>query len=360
MPDSLRLGQVGLGWFGGIHLQTWTGIEGVQIVGVCDRDPARFEKSRDRSAQDEFHVEGAGAPPVELPSGTLATTDLDELIDAGIDLLDVVVSEEAHAGCVRRGLEAGVDVIVEKPVALSFPEAESLVRLAADVGRNLYVGHIMRFDPRAMTVAALIEGHQLKHMSMQRNFQRVAHDVYGRTHPVHNAAIHDLDLALWYAGRPPERVSAFESRFLGRETPDVLDIILHWEDGLRAVIQNSWHLPAGCPYGFEFECKVQTSGDSIVVRNQPDVEVWSSSSSHSPELFFWPYFDHSRRGSLRSELEHFATRARSRLPSDRVPVHQVLWLMKVADAVLEALAADDGRLIPLAETQAWNGRRTRS
>jgi predicted dehydrogenase len=345
--SDLRLGQVGLGWFGGIHLQTWSGIEGVHIVGACDRDPDRLTISGSQSPQDEFHVTSGNAEPVRLPPTAITTDDLDELLALGLDVLDVVVSEDAHSECVRRGLEAGVDVIVEKPLALTHSEAQSLCGLARETGRNLYVGHIMRFDPRAMTAAAVIAGHDLRHLSMHRNFQRSAHDVYGRTHPIHTAAIHDLDLALWYVGRPPRAVSSFASWFLERETPDVVDIVLHWEHGLRAVIQNSWHLAAGCPYGFEFECKVQTSDETVVVRNQLDVEVWDATTARSPELFFWPYLDQARRGALRSELEHFATCARNQLPSDRVPLEQVLWLMEVAEAAIEAQNAADGRSVPL-------------
>lgn len=328
----IRVGQVGLGWFGSIHLQTWQGVRGAAVTGVCDVDPSRFTFDDSSLAQDKFHS-GHVNSLRELPSGVDEYHDLDDLLASGIDLLDVVTTEGSHAECVRRGLERGIDVVVEKPLALSHSEARELVELARTNGCNLYVGHVLRFDPRNVCLAETLDRAALRHMSFQRNFQTAAHDVYGRVHPVHSAVVHDLDLALWYAGRPPAQVHTYESSFLQRETPDVVDIVLEWDDGLRAIVQNSWHLAPSCPYGFEFEAKVQTLGTTFVIRNEPDLQVWGPDSAHVPELHFWPYLGGARHGALRSELQHFADCCEAGAPSDRVPLEQVLWLTDLCTIV---------------------------
>ncbi|GAA1168429.1 putative dehydrogenase [Kitasatospora gansuensis] len=338
MSDVLRIGQVGLGWFGGLHLQTWADIAGVEVTGVYDADPSRVGAFGAHQAQEDFHVRVGGEPAPRLAAGTEVFSSLDELLASGIQVLDVVVPEGSHADCVRRGLEAGVDVIVEKPLALDPAEARDLVRLAEQVGRNVYVGHILRFDPRNATLGALLRNRTLRHLSLSRRFQPAALDVYGRVHPVHTAMIHDIDLAIWYTGRRPDRVTAFATSHLGREFPDVVDLVLHWDDGVRAVIGNSWHLAPNCPYGFEFECKVQTDGGTYTVRNEPDLLAWDENGVKAPDLFFWPHYEGARHGALRDELQHFADRARQGRPSERVPLEHAVWVAETCRAALDSIA----------------------
>lgn len=338
MADPVRVGQVGLGWFGGMHLQTWEGIDGVEVTGVYDADPDRARALGRTRSQDDFHVAVGNAPPARLPAGATVYDSLDALLDSGITLLDVVAAEPAHAELVRRGLTAGLDVIVEKPLALDAGQARDLVELAASVGRRIYPAHVLRFDPRHLALADLIGAGDLRHLSMHRNFQPSAHDVYGRVHPLHTAMIHDLDLAIWYAGARPDAVTAFASSFLGRTQPDVVDVVLHFAGGLRAVVQNSWHLARGCPYGFEFECKAQTGAGTYLVRNEPDVHVWDGTGATSPDLYFWPHIGGARRGALHDELRHFAGCAAAGRPTDRVPLDQVVWLAETCAAALESIA----------------------
>ncbi|MER8187559.1 Gfo/Idh/MocA family oxidoreductase [Kitasatospora sp. NPDC094015] len=340
MGDDLRIGLVGLGWFGGLHLQTWSGIPNAVVTGVYDADPARAAGLGAPSAQDGFHVHTGTEPEPVLDPGTRVFSSLDELLASGIDVLDVVVPEGSHAECVRRGLEAGVDVIVEKPLALDPREARELVDLAAERGRNLYVGHILRFDPRQALLRGQLEGRELRHMTLRRLFQPSALEVYGRVHPLDTAMIHDIDLAIWYAGSRPDRVTAFASSWHGRAYPDVVDLVLHWDGGLRAVIGNSWHLAGSCPYGFTFECTIQSEGATFTARNEPDLHVWDEQGVRVPDLFFWPYHSGARQGALREELQHFADCARAGLPSDRVPLRDAVRVAEVTAAARRSIESN--------------------
>lgn len=342
----VRVGQVGLGWFGRIHASAWLAVPEVELVGVCDRDESLLRGGTHDAAQSSFHVDAADDALI-LPDSVARYSDVEDLLASDIDVLDVVVDETGHAELVRRGLEAGLHVVVEKPVALSAAEVRELVALARRRDRQLYAGQVLRFDTRNVTIGDRLRGASLRHLSLQRNFQRSAHAVYGRIHPVFGAMVHDIDLAHWYVGRRPDAVTAFASSFLGQPTPDVLDVVLHWDDGIRAVLQNSWHLAPSCPYGFEFECKVQTDTATFVVRNEPDVQIWDADSVTSPEMHFWPSNHGRRTGALRAELEHFARCAAAGIPSDRVPLEQVMWTAEVADAVIAASARPDAGPVKL-------------
>lgn len=337
--SPLRVGVAGLGWFGRIHLDAWSVVRGAVVVGVCDRDPRALEVDSDggSAAQEGFHADAGGGYRQVVPAGARRHSSVEELVRSGIDLLDVVVTEAEHERCVRLALEAGIDVIVEKPLALHADAAAELVLLAADLGRRLYVAQVLRFEPRHVALAELVRGRRLRHLSMSRHFQVSAHNVYGRVHPVLNAAVHDVDLAIWLVGGAPNRVTAFASHFLRREHPDAVDLVLEWGDDLRAVLQNSWHLAASCPYGFTFDCTVHGVDGTHVVRNEPVLQSWTAAGVTAPELFFWPRYAGVRSGALVAELQHFADCASRRIPSSRVPLCDVLDVMSTCRAAMESL-----------------------
>lgn len=334
---QVRVGVAGLGWFGRVHLDAWRTVRGATVAGVCDRDPDAFA-SGGASAQTRFHTDvGSGVHSDDLLDVPHCSS-VEELLAQGIDLLDVVVTEDEHANCVRTAIEAGVDVLVEKPLALDLREAAELVALADHLGRRIYVGQILRFDPRHVALAELVEGDTLRHLSFTRHFQTSAHDVYGRVHPVLNAAVHDIDLAIWLTDRLPDQVTAYASHFLERAHPDCLDLVLEWDGGLRAVIQNSWHLAQTCPYGFVFECTVHAAEGTYTVRNEPILQEWSAHAVTAPDLFFWPRYSGARHGALVSELQHVADRVVTGLPSERVPLRDALRVMSTCQAAMDALA----------------------
>jgi predicted dehydrogenase len=336
----LRVGLVGLGWFGRTHLDAWASVHGATVVGVCDRDPNALNLHANR-AQEDFHTDAGADGTPEIPADLPRYSTVDALLASGIDLLDVVVTEDEHEKCVRAALAASVHVVVEKPLALDLDAVTDLARLADRVDRRIYVGQVLRFDPRHVALAEMVRGNELRHLSLSRHFQTSAHDVYGRTHPVLNAAVHDIDLAVWLTGEKPNRVTAFASHFLGRQHPDAVDLVVEWDSGLRAVIQNSWHLAAGCPYGFTFDCTVHTTADTYTVRSEPVLQRWSADSVTAPELFFWPRYAGARSGALVAELQHFADCAARGEASSRVPLSDVLAVMSTCQAAMEAL--ENGR-----------------
>lgn len=223
--ETHRVALVGLGWFGRIHAETWATIAGVELIGYFDTQSAPEASSR----QDAFHT---GRPSPAGGSTTLHRfATLEELLQSDADLVDVVTPEDLHADIVRKVLLADKNVVVEKPLALNALAVRDLRELAARRGKQIYVGHVLRFDLRHITAHATMASDELRHLSFQRHFQRVAHDVYGRVHPVHGAAIHDIDLAVWFVNRRPESVQAFASHYLKAPHPDVLDIIIDWAMG---------------------------------------------------------------------------------------------------------------------------------
>jgi predicted dehydrogenase len=339
LRDKSRLAVVGLGWFGQKHLEVWRQIETVDIVGVCDNDPAVLSEIEKTRLQDAFHQEVGGHknknPLAGIPRFNSVAGMLEEV---NPDILDIVTPEKHHFQIACEGIEKNCDVIVEKPFVLNFQDAEQLVQKAREQGVKLYVGHILRFDARYRALASMLAGSNsgdLRHISLDRNFQASGHDVYGRTHPAFAACIHDIDLAIWLSKQDVVSVSAVERHFLERETPDVFVSILEFDSGAIGVIQNVWHIAAGCPYGFEFQTRVFTKDNTYCIRNEPVIHHWGKDATHYPEMFFWPYIDHAPQGALKDELQHFERCSRSGSESEVVPLEDVLKCTKIAECLIE-------------------------
>ncbi|HEV7501205.1 MAG TPA: Gfo/Idh/MocA family oxidoreductase, partial [Vicinamibacteria bacterium] len=121
------MGVVGVGALGQHHARVYAGLPGAQLAGVYDVDQAR-------------------AAEVAGRHGTRVFAHLRDLLDE-VDAVSVAVPTVDHHRVARVLLDAGKDVLVEKPMTTTVAEAEDLIRVAAERGAILQVGHIERFNP---------------------------------------------------------------------------------------------------------------------------------------------------------------------------------------------------------------------
>lgn len=121
----LRAGVIGMGAFGRHHANKYAQAAGVELVGVADPG---IEARRLAMAQ-------LGVP---------TRADWRDLLDR-VDIVSICSPAVTHAEIVRAALNAGVDVLVEKPIATDLDEADDLIILAEKTGRVLTVGHQERF-----------------------------------------------------------------------------------------------------------------------------------------------------------------------------------------------------------------------
>jgi predicted dehydrogenase len=346
--SKLRIGIAGYGWFGRIHHQAWLEVPGAEVVAIADPSgEARAATFDQKSAQDGFHQDtGSSAENEAVSQSVHRYPSAEAMLDAEkLDLVDVTAPEEHHGPLVLLALERGVGVSVEKPFVLTHAEARKVAREAEDRGGHVYVGHVLRFDARYQTVhERLATGGVVRHLSLQRHFQRSAHDVYGRTHPYFSALVHDIDLAVWLSRSRVVRVTGITRSFLERPTPDVAVGTLEMECGALAIIQNAWHLSPSCPYGFSFDTTILADGGTFCVRNEPDVHVWTRDHGvAAPELHFWPLVGGRRRGALVAELTHFAECVRRKIASPIMPLGDAVHAIAVAESLQRS--AREGRTL---------------
>jgi predicted dehydrogenase len=128
---------------GMIHYLAAQRVARARVVAVCSRDPQKL-------AGDWSTIQGNFGPrgtQMDL-SGLGRYSNFDELLaDAHVDVVDLCVPNDAHARMAVQALNAGKHVLVEKPIALTIAEADSMVAAATAAGKFLMVGHVLPFFP---------------------------------------------------------------------------------------------------------------------------------------------------------------------------------------------------------------------
>jgi predicted dehydrogenase len=170
---NIRVAVAGVGGFGKNHARVWSAMEGVELTAVLD-------ENKDRAAQ------------VAAEFNTNAVDNLDALLAAGVDAVSVAVPTTDHAEVGCRLLDAGVDVLVEKPVAGSLAEADRLIAAAKRSGRILQVGHVERFNGAVAAAQKIISRPMFFEVHRLGIFTPRSLDV----DVVYDVMIHDLDILL--------------------------------------------------------------------------------------------------------------------------------------------------------------------
>jgi UDP-N-acetylglucosamine 3-dehydrogenase len=223
----LRAGVVGLGMMGRNHVRVWDeAVDGVELVGVADPDPEAVERA----------TQGRRTRGFDDPARMFAEEQL--------DLVSIVAPTSLHLPVTLAALEAGINVLVEKPIAATREEAMRMIDAAAAAGRMLTVGHIERFNP-----------------AIRELRRRLAADELGRVFQVHatrlgpfparirdvgvvvDLAPHDLDIMRYLVGSEPVRIYAEAERRIHTEHEDLFNGTMKFANGVIGVLDINWLTP---------------------------------------------------------------------------------------------------------------------
>jgi predicted dehydrogenase len=223
MAEHVGIAVVGTGDWGANLIRNFASLPGSRLVALHDSDPQRLQKSA-----------------AQYP-GARAAASLEELV-ALPDVQGAVVAASAvsHYTLARTLLEAGKDVFVEKPLALSVAHAEDLVRIARERGRILMVGHLLLYHPAVRHLKGMVERGELGDLlyiySQRVNLGKVRCD----ENALWSFAPHDLSVILHLLGREPIDVVARGSAFLQGSVEDVVFVDLRFPDRKLAHVHVSW------------------------------------------------------------------------------------------------------------------------
>lgn len=211
---KIRIGVIGVGYLGKYHLEKYVGIEGVDVVGVCDTN----EETGGKIGADY------GIPHI---------LDYHRLIGM-VDAVSVVVPTVYHHRVAIDFLNAGVDVFVEKPITTSLIEAQSLIDAAESRELILQVGHLERFNPAVLALEGtmrepiFIESHRLSPFPERS----VDIDV------ILDLMIHDIDIILNVVKSPISHIDAVGVPIITNQV-DIVNARLTFESGCVANVTAS-------------------------------------------------------------------------------------------------------------------------
>jgi predicted dehydrogenase len=211
---KIRIAVIGAGYFGTLHAAKFAALKGAELTAVCDVQHERAES-------------------VAAPYGALAVADHKKL--AGIaDGVVVAVPTIAHFAVAKDCLEAGLDVLIEKPMCETLAQADALIRLAKKKKRVLQVGHLERFSPVIDALVANAKGAWYVESQRVSPFRGRGAD----TTVILDMMIHDLDHAMRVAGSPVIHVEAVGSPVL-TETEDLASARIRFANGCVAQLTAS-------------------------------------------------------------------------------------------------------------------------
>ena len=333
MTQPLRIAVAGCGAIAQLaHLPVLAKMRGVHLVALCDNDGARA-----RALADRFEV-----PDV--------FTDLEELLDADtVDGLIVATPNHLHEPHVLSALRAGVDVLVERPLALTTRGVERVLAAAQKAGRKVLVGNNHRFRSDVQGLARFVGTGELGKVVGVRAGAYAPRPPQGwrqrRAEAGGGAFLEQgfnlLDLALWLANfAEPVRVSAHMTRGRGANAVEETMLVgMELEGELSVGLDVSWaYVGERERSWFEVLCSRGSArlAPLRVVKelNGRAVDVSPSGASARDSVFLQSY---------RAELAHFVAVLRGETPYEP-PTDQV-----VVARVLEAIykAADEHKEIRL-------------
>lgn len=211
----LRIGVIGVGVMGANHARVARQLRNAALAIVVDQDVER-------------------AKALAEPTGAAAGSVVEEALGL-IDLAVVAVPTHAHVDVVMACLDAGIHVLVEKPIAGSVDDGTRLVAAAAQAGVTLAVGHIERFNAAVAELPRILDAPL--HISANRvspYSPRISDGV------IHDLMIHDLDIILALAG-PSANVVATSgvARATRGDTEDLCIATIAFDTGLTASFETS-------------------------------------------------------------------------------------------------------------------------
>ena len=224
--STVRIGVIGFGQWGPNHVRNFRAMEHCEVVRVCDTSAARLGLARKQFRDLDSTTD---------PAAITAAADVDAVV--------VATPVASHFALVQQALEAGKDVLCEKPLAATVAECRALCDLAAARRRVLMVGHVFLYNPSVQHLKIDLDRGELGRVyymdATRTNLGPVRRDVGA----IYDLASHDISIFNYLLGAPPAAVSATGGFFLQEKIEDIGFLTLTYPKGVVCHVHISWLNP---------------------------------------------------------------------------------------------------------------------
>lgn len=323
----------GFGFMGRLHAGILARMPDVALAGVFDL----------RGAEIEDQLRGSG---IEAP----VFTDLAKAVSqTKCDVVDICLPTDLHYETAVTALAAGRHVFCEKPLALNVADAETMVRAAREAGRQLMVGHCIRFWPEYLILQKLVhsgEHGELVSLSLSRRNARPDYAVGGWTDDPARCVgaaldmhIHDTDFICHLLGAP----RAVSARGLHEATGwnSISSLYDFGPEGPLVFADGAWNYPPGWGFRMKFSAVFERGALDYDSRGEPTLLL--TFGKEAPQPVALP--DYPPDG-YHAELAYFFSRLRDGLPVENSTGEQAALSLRVTLAEIES-AAHGGTAVPL-------------
>jgi predicted dehydrogenase len=320
---KVKVGIIGLGSWGSCHLEAYATMPQVEVVALCDMNGERV-----RSLAERF-----GVPHVYTDSAEMLARD-------DIQLVNIATFENNHFEPAVRALDSGKHVLVEKPVSTKLSEAEGMKEAAERNGKFIFPGHLLRFEPRYAEIYQAIQSERIgtpHSMFFKRGRTKAMFTTYKRIHTVYELTVHDLDLAIWYAGSRVTKVKSYGKKVNDTTVPDILWTSLEFANGVIATLHSNWMTPdeAGIVMNDAVEI-IGTNGTAQFENSGSNLQLWDATGRKSPDYFIHQAFQASSTGALRDQLSYICNCVASGNAPTYTSFADAVHGIEVAEAIVKS------------------------
>jgi predicted dehydrogenase len=206
---NIKIGVIGVGYLGRFHAQKYAALEGVTLVGVADTNLAQAQQVAEECDCRSF-------------------TDYKELLPQ-VDAVSIVVPTSHHHKVAGDCLNAGIDVLLEKPMTVTLEEADDLIAKASDRQLILQIGHLERFNPAVQAMEPFLTTPVFIESNRIATFKNRGVDV----DVVLDLMIHDIDIILNIVKSPIKTIHTVGAP-VATATTDIANARLIFENGATA------------------------------------------------------------------------------------------------------------------------------
>ncbi|MDF2440471.1 MAG: hypothetical protein JWN98_1455 [Abditibacteriota bacterium] len=256
MTLPINVGLIGIGGMGRMHFNCYKNNPGARIVALADVDQRKREGDWGSIG---LNIDTSKTERVDL-SGIQTYENWQEMLaDDSIRLVDICLPTPLHAQVTIAALQAGKDVLCEKPMAMNAQECQQMAQAAREAGRQLLIGHCLRYWPAYVQTQKLIASGEFGrplYASFHRssgtplwsynNWLATGSQSGGVVLDMH---IHDVDAALWWFGAPDE---IHADGLIQNDLPMSVDATWRYNNGPLVSLHGGWD-NNGSPFRFAFK-----------------------------------------------------------------------------------------------------------
>lgn len=222
---KLNAGVIGVGNMGRHHARNYSEIASVDLVAVADADPKTVKE-------------------IAAKFKCKAYTNYKEMLEKEkLDVVTIAVPTRLHKQVALDCIAKGVNILIEKPIAMTVPDAKEVVQKAKAKGVKFTVGHIERFNPAVIKLKEMIDKGKLGDIVSISTYRlgptpNQIRDVS----VIIDIGVHDIDIMNWLFGKLPQSISSHGGRALSKTNTDHVEAFLDYGTGCGVLFAN-WITP---------------------------------------------------------------------------------------------------------------------